>query len=167
MVPAKNRLKEIFAALNDRIQIINEQRRAEGSFAYPKSEITLLGQMSLLANEKVSATLSLAQTADLDALLKMDHEIKNELKTILSQAGLVYDEDSYLIWLPKDAVFSDLLKLSNVTVKTVDAESALVSKAVKAPAKNKQLIREAISSGRFESLVDRILANGGKLEDFA
>lgn len=42
-----------------------------------------------------------------------------------------------------------------------------VSKAVKAPAKNRQLIREAIVSGEFKTWVDRILKNGGKLEDFA
>jgi hypothetical protein len=51
-------------------------------------------------------------------------------------------------------------------VESIDVESALVSKAVKAPRKNKQLIREAIASGKFPELVDRILENGGKLENF-
>jgi len=64
------------------------------------------------------------------------------------------------------SVFGELFEFGNVTVKTVDPESALVSKAVKAPAKNKQLIRQAIASNQFDNLVDRILASGGKLEDF-
>ena len=73
METAKFRLKAIFEELNDRIQLINEQRRAEGSFAYPKSEITLLGQMSLLANEKVLASLSLTFLPTV-ASLRISHE---------------------------------------------------------------------------------------------
>ena len=49
----------------------------------------------------------------------------------------------------------------------IDPESALVSKAVKGPEKNEQLVREAIASTKFPNLVQRILLNGGKLENFA
>ena len=101
--------------------------------------------MSLMADEKISAILTLAQTVDLDALLKMDQQIKIEFKALLQKAGLVYDEDSYLIWLPKDASFETLFELSQITIKVVDAESALVSKAVKAPDKNKLLSSQSNS----------------------
>ena len=126
-----------------------------------------MGQMSLLANKKVSLLLSLAQTADMDALLTMDHVLKEELKTCLRKHGLVYDEDSHLIWIPKGATFDDLFDLKNVIVKAIDPMSALVSKAVKAPQKNKQLIREAIASGKFPGLADRIETDGGNLDFFA
>ncbi len=71
-----------------------------------------------------------------------------------------------LIWLPTDAQFQPLFDYENIEVRVLDPESALVSKAVKAPTKNKQLIREAIASEKFPTLVDRILKHGGKLEDF-
>ncbi|MCP4623033.1 MAG: hypothetical protein GY850_05825 [bacterium] len=48
----------------------------------------------------------------------------------------------------------------------IDAESALLSKAIHAPQKNKQLIRQAIASGKFPDLVDRIIENNGKLDFF-
>jgi len=48
-------------------------------------------------------------------------------------------------------------------VKSIDAESILVSKAIHAPQKNKQLIRQAIASGKFPDLVDRIIENNGTL----
>ncbi len=131
-----------------------------------RSEVSLLGQMSLLANEKISMVLPLAQTGDLDAFLTMEYVVKEELKVILKAHGLLYDEDSPLIWVPKNAEFGELFSFENLMVKVIDAESALVSKAVKAPAKNKQLIRQAIASGVFSGLVDRILEGGGKLEDF-
>ena len=51
-------------------------------------------------------------------------------------------------------------------VKLIDAESTLVSKAIHAPQKNKQLIRQAIASGKFPGLVDRIIENNGKIDFF-
>jgi len=123
--------------------------------------------MSLLVSEKASALLSLAQTGDMDALLVMDHVVKDALRAVLQEKGFLYDDDSHLIWLPPNSTFSPLLDLENVLVETIDPESALVSKAVKAPQKNLQLIRQAIISGEFPGLVDRILENGGSLEDFA
>ena len=159
-------LKKIFNALNERIIEINRGRRTKDILQVPACEIRLLGQMSLLANEKTALLLALAQTADMDALLTMDFVVKEELKRILKEQNLVYDDDSYLIWIPPKAKFEELFKFSHVQVESIDPESALVSKAIKAPEKNKQLIRAAIASGAFKNLVDRILANGGSLENF-
>jgi hypothetical protein len=66
---------------------------------------------------------------------------------------------------PHDNWRSDIIS-SLLTVECLDPESVLVSKAVKAPAKNKQLLRQAIASNQFPSLVDRILKHGGRLEEF-
>jgi hypothetical protein len=59
-----------------------------------------------------------------------------------------------------------LFKFKNIDVKLVDAESTLLSKTIHAPKKNKSLIRQAIASGKFPNLVDRIIENNGKLEFF-
>lgn len=159
-------LEKIFFNLNARISEMNHDRRREGLLDLPKAEVALLGQMSLLAQERVAAVLALTQTVDLDAKLKMDHIIKLELKSLLAEANLTYDEDSHLIWLPKTAKFLELFDFACVAIKCVDAESALVSKAVKAPTKNKVLIRQAIASGEFPNLAKHILEHGGKLENF-
>jgi len=166
MRTTKETLENIFKKLNERIGEMNDDRRREGLIGLPKAEITLLGQMSLLAQEHIAAALALTQTVDLDAKLKMDHIIKQELKALLAEAGLIYDEDSHLIWLPKTAKFMELFNFSCVAIKCVDAESALVSKAVKAHEKNKVLIRQAIASGEFPKLTERIIENGGNLENF-
>lgn len=166
MANTQTKLKAIFTELDRRIDVLNQERRTDGMLGAEKVEVRLLGQMSLLANEKVAAVLSLAQTADLDAFLKIDSFVKEELKALLKSEGLVYDEDSHLVWVPPGAKFWELFQSRNVEVSVIDAESALVSKAVKAPEKNKPLIREAIASGEFPYLVDRILKHGGKLENF-
>ncbi len=165
----KNRalqLKGIFERLDARITDLNRERREEGMLGAVDVEIRLLGQMCLLVNSRVSAILHLAQTADVDALLRMDSFVKDELKKLLAEAGLIYDEDSTLVWIPEGAKFEPLFKMTNLTVLALDPESALVSKAVKAPEKNKVLIREALTSGKFTGLPDRILKAGGKLESF-
>jgi hypothetical protein len=120
----------------------------------------------LLVHEKASAILNLTQTADLDATLTMDDTVKEELKSLLRNNGYMLDEDSNLIWIPEGAEFLPFLELNNLVVESIDPESALVSKAVKAPEKNRQLIRQAIASNQFPTLVDRILKNHGKLEAF-
>lgn len=59
-----------------------------------------------------------------------------------------------------------MFRFKNIDVKLIDAESTLVSKAIQAPQKNKQLIRQAIAIDKFPDLVDRIIENNGKLDFF-
>jgi hypothetical protein len=132
--------------------------------AIPKSEVLLLGQMSLMLNDSVAKILNLIQTGDMDAKLQMDYFTKNKLLDLLEANGLVYDEDSHLVWIPENAKAIKLFKFKNIEVKLIDAESTLVSKAIHAPQKNRQLIRQAIASGEFPDLADRIIDNNGKLD---
>ncbi len=161
----RDRFLSLFQALDARIEAMNHKLRMDGLVPLPKSRIRLLGQISLLVQESVS--LALTQTVDVDAELVMDYLVKEELKVLLRNDGLVYDEDSHLIWIPDGAKFLLLMDLPHLTVEVLDPESALVSKAVKAPQKNRQLLRQAIASNQFPSLVDRIVKHGGTLEEFA
>ncbi len=167
LMNTSEQLRSIFEQLNGRIEELNQNRHVERGPIIAKADVKLLGQMSLLANQKVSLLLSLAQTADLDALLDMDSAVKKELNIILKKHGLIYDEDSPKVWQPEGTRFDLLFDLKNVHVTAMDPESVLVSKAVKAPEKNRQLIREAIYSAKFPTLIDRIESNHGNLEFFA
>ena len=159
-------MKKIFTDLNQAVEFENLQRLKEGTLTIPKSEVLLLGQMSLMLNESVVKILNLIQTGDMDAKLRMDYFTKNKLLDLLEVNGLVYDEDSHLIWIPENAKVIELFNFNNIEVKLIDAESTLVSKAIHAPQKNKQLVRQAIASGKFPELVDRIIENNGKLDFF-
>ena len=162
----KNLIKKIFTELNQIIELENLQRLKDGTLRIPKSEVIIFGQMSLMVNESVSTILNLIQTADMDAKLRMDSFTKTKLISLLEENGLVYDEDSHLIWIPEKAKEIEVFKFKNIKVKLIDAESALVSKAIHAPQKNKHLIRQAIASGEFPTLVNRIDENHGKLDYF-
>ena len=71
-----------------------------------------------------------------------------------------------MIFIPEHSEFLPFLNLSMLEVVVIDPESALVSKAVKAPEKNIQLIRQAIASDEFPKLVERIIKAGGDLKKF-
>ena len=160
----KELLKKIFADLNEAVEFENRQRLKEGTLTIPKSEVLLFGQMSLMLNESVVKILNIVQTGDMDAKLRMDYFTKNKLIELLKENGLVYDEDSHLIWVPENAKVIELFNFKNIEVKLLDAESTLVSKAIHAPQKNKQLIRQALASGKFPDLIDRIIENNGNLD---
>lgn len=159
-------IEKIFTDLNQTIELENRQRLKAGTLTVPKSEVLILGQMSLMLNATAADVLNLTQTADVDAILRMDYFTKIKLLELLKANGLVYDEDSHLIWIPENATKIELFKYKNIEVHTIDAESILISKAVCAPHKNTQLIRQAIASGNFPTLADRIIENKGNVDFF-
>lgn len=162
----KEILNKVFLELDTRISEENKNRRRDGGRTVSHAVIKIIGQASLLAQPELTISLTLAQTGDLDAFLDCDYFIKSTLKEILPQYGLIYDEDSPLVFVPKGSQFAIFSEYKNLTVKIIDPESALVSKAVKAPEKNKLLIREAIASGEYSGLIDRIELEGGDLKNF-
>lgn len=159
-------LMEIFNKLNDQLEADNAERREESSRLIQKALIKILGQTSLLIQPELTYQLSLVQTGDLDAKLDAEHAVKTRLKEILPEYKFIYDEDSEMVFIPDGSSFAEFVDLSMVKVLVIDPESALVSKAVKAPDKNRQLIREAIASGDYKNLIDRIIKEGGNLKNF-
>ncbi|OFZ30438.1 MAG: hypothetical protein A2622_08520 [Bdellovibrionales bacterium RIFCSPHIGHO2_01_FULL_40_29] len=162
----KDKLVEVFTKLNKQVENENKRRRLSGARFIPHARIEILGQTSLLIQPELTVKLTLAQTGDLDAQLLADHFVKKNLKEILPDYGFIYDEDSYLIFIPEGSHFSTFLNLTMIEVVVIDPESALVSKAVKAPEKNIQLIRQAIASEEYPNLISRIVAAGGELRKF-
>jgi hypothetical protein len=157
-------LRVVFENLNRIINAENEVRMREGAKRLGKAKVVLLGQASLLVDKQVSAKLALAQTGDVDAKLEMDSFVKQELKILLEEKGLVYDEDSDKIFIPAGSRELDLFEFDNITVRRLDPESVLVSKAVKAPEKNRPLIIEGTASAIFPELITRIEEAGGDLK---
>jgi len=69
----KKLMKKIFAELDQAVEFENRQRLKEGALRIPKSEVIILGQMSLMLNESTATILTLIQTGDMDAKLQMDY----------------------------------------------------------------------------------------------
>ena len=162
----KAELVEIFLKLNSLITAENDERRKNRTPLISPARIEILGQTSLLVQPELTYKLSLAQTGDLDAQLQADYFVKKNLKELLPSYGFIYDEDSHLIFIPEGSLFLPFLKLPLLEVVVMDPESALVSKAIKSPEKNIQLLRQAIASEEYPTLVTRIIKAGGDLKKF-
>ncbi len=165
----KDLLIAIFRELDDWIEAYNTGIDPEQGTRVKPIDVKILGQFSLLANEFAVRVLTLQRTNDLDAILRAnDWNIKRVLnREILAKRGLELDPQSEDIWIPPGAKYELLHDFKNVRISLLDAESALVSKAVKAKEKNKNLIIEAIASEEFPNLIGRIEANGGDLDYFS
>lgn len=168
LMSMKNTLLAIFKELDEWMEAHNADLEAGDAAKLRPIEVQVLGQLSLLANDVVANVLTLQSTNDLDARLREnDWNIKRILnREILPKYGLNLDSQSEDIWVAPGHKFELLHDFKNVRVKLLDAESALVSKAVKAKEKNRVLIIDAIASGEFPNLVQRIEDNGGDLEYF-
>jgi hypothetical protein len=161
-------LLTIFNELNEWIEAYNAAIGPDETGRLRPIEVLILGQFTLLANDVAARVLTLQRTNDLDAVIKEnDWNIRRILdKEILRKHGLELEPQSDDIWIPPGAKYDLLQDFKNVRVKLLDPESALVSKAVKAKKKNKILIIDAVASGEFPTLVERIEKNGGDLEYF-
>ena len=105
-----------------------------------------MGQMSLLTNRTISAQIKLIGTVDVDASIDGGPYswVGKKFAQILAAKGLELDKYADEIWLPKNATFQKVFSGKILTCLRLDPLDALVSKAVKAPEKNRILIRQAL-----------------------
>lgn len=148
-------MQKILSDFEITLQRASAERASDGLPQLAKVELKVLGQMALFANEYASASLDLVQTKDLDAIIEGDWVVRSMFKETLRHHGLVYDDLSDEIWIPPEATFDEYYNSSLLRVLVLSPLYVLVSKAVKAPEKNKQLITQAISVWG-ESLIEKI-----------
>lgn len=141
-----------------------DTRRQEGLPGLYPLEVKVLGQMSLLM-DPIGIKLNPIATRDFDAILRGDWLAIAALRSILSANGLVYDELSEEIWLPKFSTFIPYHRSPHLEVSYLDPLSTLTSKAIKAKEKNRFLIRDALTV-LGEPLEQAIIHCGGDISFF-
>lgn len=140
-------LETIFSHFERELAVANKERDAMGSTRLGFCEITLLGQFSLLASDdKNLSKVNIRRTDDLDALLSGDQGTAWLFRKSVKECGLEFDDLSGEIWIPDNSTFIKIRENVTYRLLALDPLSALVSKAVKAPEKNKILIREALQA---------------------
>lgn len=137
-------LRAIFKDLEACLIEENARREAENLPRLPKAEIKVLGQMALLLDAFLVRVLPLAATNDVDALIKGNVYVQQQFRHLLRAKNLNYDDLSTEIWLPKEHQFIIFHDSEVLCCSYLDPMSALVSKALKAPMKNRNLIRKAL-----------------------
>jgi hypothetical protein len=133
-------LKQAFARLDARLAAENQRRRSEGRPLLPRATFRVLGQTALI---EAKLDLELAATMDVDAVAQTFNEI-------LSATGQHWDPHSGEIWMPPETQYSSLFLGQYVEALLARPEYVLISKALKARDKNRNLIIEYLAKSPSE-----------------
>jgi hypothetical protein len=156
-------LPEMAHALDAWVARENRVRQREGSPGLPKCRIRLLGQMALF-EQKVP--LALVATNDVDVVADYPFPVEREFRRLVEREGKFIDPTPTEIWMPPETQYRLLVDGRWVRLEVAEVDAVLLSKALKAPEKNRQLVVEYLARGassRFFDLADR---HGLDLEAF-
>lgn len=132
----------------------SKEAEEEGSPQPQPCKIQLLGQMALF---EADLGLDLVATEDVDVKANYSHEVQKEFERLLQMKRLKLDPVGHEAWMPKETKYEAVFKGRFVSLLIAEPEAVLISKALKAPEKNKNLIRAFIACGasdRFFELAE-------------
>ena len=156
-------LTEIAAKLDAWIVARNLEYRADGFPLLRPCRIRLLGQTALL---EAHVPLHLNVTNDVDVYADYEHEVRTEFERLLRAHGKELDPVGHEAWMPAETTYRELYGGEFVALSLAEPECILLSKACKAPERNRALIVEYLATGpspRFLELAERY---GVNLETF-
>ncbi|MEB2314452.1 MAG: hypothetical protein OZ928_21625 [Polyangiaceae bacterium] len=156
-------LSEIALQLDAWVIEQNVAFRAAGTPSYRPCEIRIIGQTALLES---GLPLVLVATKDVDARGTYEYGVEAEFRRMLELRGRALDAVAQEAWMPRETRYAALYSGKLVTLLLAEPEAVLVSKALKAPVKNRPLLIDYLASGpsrRFFELVERYAVN---LEQF-
>ena len=133
----------------------NVAARAEELLTHRRCTIRVLGQTALF---EAKVPLTLAATKDVDVLADYEDAVRREFERLLALEGRELDPLGHDIWMPADTRYSELYDGRFVRLLLAEPEAVLVSKALKAPAKNGPLLTEYLAGGaseRFLALAEK------------
>jgi hypothetical protein len=137
--------------------------RDEGLPRLRPCTIRILGQSALL---ELKLPFTLAVTKDVDVQADYDDAVRREFARLLAAEGRDLDPLGHEIWMPRETRYAELFHGRFVAMLLADAEAVLLSKASKAPLKNKLLLTEYLASGASERFLQLAAKYRVDLEQF-
>ena len=144
-------LREIARELDDWVALQNAEARAGGWAQHRPCTIKVLGQMALM---EAGVKLALAATKDVDVYADYDSTIESQFGRLLAAAGHELDPVGHEIWMPRETRYNTTYDGRFVRLSLADPEAVLLSKALKAPAKNRPVIVEYLAGGAGRRFLD-------------
>jgi len=137
-------LKKIFKKLDNWIGEQNVERQEEGMLSISACEIKVIGQTALLEAE---ITLHIPATVDVDVFANYEDLVRRKFAELLKENGKELDPVGHEAWMPKETEYEIFFDGKWLKAYLANPEYVLLSKAMKAPKKNKVLIVEYLASG--------------------
>jgi hypothetical protein len=152
-------LVEVFDELDQWVRARNAECVLEGILRLPPCEIRVLGQAALF---ELGVGLTLEATYDLDVYADYSHSVEVQLRRLLKARNLTLDPLGHEVWMPPETQYDPIYQGRFVTAKVARAEYVLISKAARAPEKNRALLAEYLARGAsplFLELAERHRVN--------
>lgn len=136
-------LKKIFKTLDDWVEIQNIERNDDGLVPLGICEIKIIGQTALL---EANISLHVPATMDVDVFANYDYLVKKKFEHLLKENGKELDPVGHEAWMPKETEYIEFFTGKWVKAYLAKIEYVMISKAKKAPVKNKGLIVEYLAT---------------------
>jgi len=156
-------LQKIFEELDVWVEQENGDIATSGGIRIPFFQIKVLGQTALA---EIKIDLDLFETQDLDAYVMCEERVKQKLDDLLRKINKQYDFLSQEIWMPRETEYKILYKSKRFEASVALPEYVLISKALKAPTKNRTLILEYLAKKPTDLFFNLAKAYGLDLTEF-
>ena len=125
----------------------NALLRADGLLGHRGGEIRIVGQTALLLAD---TGLQLAATQDVDVRADLEFPVRKALERLLAREGLHLDPVGHEAWMPAETEYREIYAGVYVQGLIAEPDFVLLSKALKAPQKNRALLIEYLARGPSE-----------------
>jgi hypothetical protein len=137
-------LKELARKLDAWIADQNLLAAEEGLLRIKACTIRVVGQTALM---EAKLPLHLLVTRDVDVKADYEDAVRRRFAELLADEGLELDPLGHEIWMPAETRYDPLFDGKWVRLLVAEAEAVLLSKALKAPTKNRSLIGDYLALG--------------------
>ncbi len=148
-------LQKVLRELDEWAQEKSRENIADGLFSLGKCQIQIIGQSALI---EAKLNLNLAATADVDIHKQIDYVFRKKFEELLKAEGKFLDPVGYESWMPAETKYKSIFSGKHVDGLIAEPEYVLISKAHKAPKKNKDVLAEYLAgkpSELFYSLAEK------------
>ena len=157
-------LREIARILDDWL-IDRDLEAAADGLARPRAcTIRVLGQAALL---EAALPLRLAATRDVDVRADYDDGVRRKFEALLAAQGRELDPVGHEAWMPRETRYAEIFRGKFVRLLLAEAEAVLLSKARKAPERNRRLLTEYLALGASARFFELAAKYHVDLEQFA
>lgn len=135
-------LQEVFAKLEEWAVVTNRENLAEGMLPIGRCLIQVVGQTALL---EAKLDIHLAATADVDVRQQLEYVFRKKFEELLREQGKFLDPVGHEAWMPDETKYQTIFNGRFVEGAIAEPEFVLISKALKAPKRNKALLAEYLA----------------------
>jgi hypothetical protein len=157
-------LREIARVLDEWLIDSDFEAAAEGLVRPRPCTIRVLGQAALL---EAALPLRLAATRDVDVRADYEDAVRRKFEALLAAEGRELDPVGHEAWMPRETRYDEVFRGKFVRLQLADAEAVLLSKARKAPQKNRRLLTEYLAFGPSDRFFELAAKYQIDLEQFA